>query len=78
MKVIRKGDEKEKRKRDMGIVECGWCHKEFSKEDTRFWPTGDRVCFLCFEFGDQRQQKMIKEYIQEMRYRHGNLDLAGW
>ena len=33
MKVIRKGDEKEKIKRDMGIVECGWCNKEFSKED---------------------------------------------
>lgn len=37
MKVIRKGDEKEKRKRETGIVECCWHHIEFSKEDTGFW-----------------------------------------
>lgn len=76
MKIIRKGDEKEIRKRDMGIVECGWCHKEFSKEDTRFWSTGARVCFSCFDFEDQRQEKIIKEYIQGMRCNRGNFDLA--
>lgn len=78
MKVIKKGDEKERRKREMGIVECDWCHKESSKEDNRFWRTGARVCFPCFDFEDQRQEKMLKELAQEMRYRRGNLDLAGW
>jgi len=76
MKIIRKGDEKEIRKREMGVVECDWCHKEFSKKDTKFWQTGARVCFPCFDFEGQRQEEMMKKYIQEIRRSHGNLGLA--
>jgi formylmethanofuran dehydrogenase subunit E len=78
MKVIRKGDEKEIRKQEMGIVECDWCHKEFSKENTRFWRTGARVCFPCFDFEDQRQEKIMQEFVQEIQCNHGNLGLTGW
>jgi hypothetical protein len=78
MKIIRKGDEKEITRREMEIVECDWCSKEFSKENTRFWSTGARVCFPCFYFGDKRQEKITKEFVQEMRCSHGNLGLTGW
>lgn len=36
MKIILKGDEKERKRQEMGIVECDWCHKEFAKKDTKF------------------------------------------
>ncbi len=75
MKIIKKGDEKEIRKRHMGIVECDWCHREFPKENTRFWPTGARVCFSCFESGDLRRKIIMEEFVQEMRRGHGDLGI---
>jgi hypothetical protein len=76
MKTIRNGDEKERRKREMGIVECDLCREEFSKENIRFWHTGARVCFPHFDFEDQRQEKAMKGHIQETQCCRGNLDIA--
>lgn len=78
MKIIRKGDEKERKRREMGVVECDWCHEEFSKENTKFWITGARVCHPCFDSGSQEQEKIRDEYIQETQRRRGSLDFAGW
>lgn len=78
MKIILKGDEKERKRQEMGIVECDWCHKEFAKKDTKFWPGGARVCFPCYDNASQEQDKIMKECYQEMRCRQETLENVGW
>ena len=57
----------------MVMTKCDWCGNEEEKKNMKYWHTGHLLCISCFNNGCDKNEKMMKELLREMRGCQENL-----
>ena len=62
----------------MLMAKCDWCDKEEERKNMKYWNTGHLLCMDCFNGACDERDKMMKEFVHEMKGCQESLAGSGW